>query len=84
MAAVPITQERHMVAERLARLESHVEHIQADVSELKAGLSRVDAKVDGLKDAMSKLNERMGMLRVWFLLTGAGLLAVMARGFHWI
>ncbi len=66
-----------MVEERLARLESHVEHVQADVSEMKTDLRGLHLKVDGVKDSIASL-------KVWFLLMAAGLLAVIGRAFHWM
>jgi uncharacterized coiled-coil protein SlyX len=36
------------VEERLARLESNVEHIQSDVSEMKIDIRRLNDKIDGL------------------------------------
>ena len=46
MPALKLEFEEVMVEERLARLESHVEHIQSDVSESKAisGASRQDRR----------------------------------------
>ena len=34
--------------ERLARLESNVEHIQSDVSEMKVDIRRLNDKIDGV------------------------------------
>jgi hypothetical protein len=36
------------VEERLARLESSVEHIQSDVSEMKVDIRRLNDKIDGV------------------------------------
>ena len=49
------------VEERVARLESHVEHIQFDVTELKADVRRLDGKVDAVKDVVSEL--RLDMIQ---------------------
>jgi phage shock protein A len=50
--------ERSM-EERVTRLESHYEHIQADVADVKADIRRLDQKIDGkfdsLKDSVSEL-----------------------------
>lgn len=35
--------------ERMARLATTVEHIQADVTELKASVSRLDSKIDAVR-----------------------------------
>jgi len=66
------------VEERLARLESDVKHIQSDVSEMKAHLLRVDAKIDAIIKSMSDL-------KVWWLVTLlATVLGAIGRGFKWI
>lgn len=49
------------VEERVARLESHVEHIQFDVTELKADVRRIEGKVDAVKDVVSEL--RLDMIQ---------------------
>jgi len=103
--------------ERIARLESHVEHIQSDVTDVKADVRKLsekidtevrklNEKIDALKDTVSnlttqiearfermngqievrfaKLNMSRALDKVWWLLSMASLLAVMARGFKWI
>jgi chaperonin cofactor prefoldin len=40
--------EEVSVEERLARLESNVEHIQSDVSEMKVDIRRLNDKIDGM------------------------------------
>jgi hypothetical protein len=40
--------EEVSVEERLARLESNVEHIQSDVSEMKVDIRRLNDKFDGM------------------------------------
>ena len=40
--------EEISVEERLARLESSVEHIQSDVSEMKVDIRRLNDKIDGM------------------------------------
>jgi chromosome segregation ATPase len=44
---------------RLAKLESHVEHIQTDVADMKVDLRRVDAKLDGIQKDLSGKIERL-------------------------
>lgn len=39
--------------DRTARLEEGVAHIQSDVSEMKIDIRRLDAKIDGLRDALT-------------------------------
>ncbi len=40
--------EEVSVEERLARLESNVEHIQSDISEMKVDIRRLNDKIDGV------------------------------------
>jgi hypothetical protein len=42
--------------ERLARLESKVDHIESVVTELKADSRALSAKIDNLKDAISSIH----------------------------
>src|SRR5262245_44142385 len=56
LAALKIESEENM-EERVARLEVSVAHIQMDVSELKAGQRQLDAKVDGVRDALTSFRE---------------------------
>jgi peptidoglycan hydrolase CwlO-like protein len=99
MPARKLEFEEVMVEERLARLEAHVEHIQSDVSELKGHIQRLDNKIDGLnlkvdgvKDSLAALTvtiqKTVTKLILWaitFYIGGiAGLLTVMAHGFHWL
>lgn len=79
------------VEERLARLESNVEHIQSDVSEMKVDIRRLNDKIDSLKDQVSDLALTMeksnSQLRIWtmtFYIGGAGaLLTFLAHSLHW-
>ena len=83
------------VEERIARLEAHVEHMQLDISDLKILVHKLNDKVDDLKESMNKrfaeidkqfLKLKIARIadRVWFLLTAATILGVMAHGFKWI
>jgi predicted nucleic acid-binding Zn-ribbon protein len=73
------------VEERIARLESHVEHIQTDVTQMKADIRRLDHSLSELRLAMEKSFSR---LTLWGLMLyvalAASLLGVMAKGFGWI
>lgn len=42
------------VEERLARLESHVEHMQSDIVEIKTDIRRLDQKIDSAKDSLNQ------------------------------
>jgi DNA anti-recombination protein RmuC len=51
------------VEERIARLEAHVEHIQADVSDTKVDIRRLNDKVDGLDQKLcAKIEDVKQML----------------------
>jgi hypothetical protein len=85
MAAIPRDLEKLVQEqERFARLESKVEHVQSDVTELKADLRAALAKFDAIKDGVSEMQASRGFDRVWWMGMAGGLLAVMARGFKWI
>jgi hypothetical protein len=84
-----------IVEEGMARLEATVEHIQSDVTEIKANLSRLDSKIDAVRDSLGTkidaLRDTLETLKrgrledkLWALLAMAALLGVMARGFQWI
>jgi chromosome segregation ATPase len=83
------------VEDRVGKLEAHVEHIRADVSESKIEIRRLNDKVDEVKDSLAKfalsveksfaeLKIGRALDRVWWLLICGTLLGVMARGFKWI
>jgi uncharacterized membrane-anchored protein len=92
MPALKLEFEEVTVEERLARLEANVEHIQSDVSEMKGDIRRLNDKVDGVKDSVAALTvtiqKTVTKLILWaitFYIGGiAGLLTVMAHGFHWL
>ena len=69
------------VQTRLTRLESDVQHIMTDVSDIKTELRRTNDKIDGLKDAIASM-------KVWaiglYVALAASLLLVMAKGFKWL
>lgn len=83
------------VEERLARLESDVSHIASIVSEIKLeqrdmrrDIKELDHTVRALdvkfEKSFASLKFDLAMNKVWWLLTCAALLGVMARGFKWI
>jgi uncharacterized membrane-anchored protein len=92
MPALKLEFEEVTVEERLARLEANVEHIQSDFSEMKGDIRRLNDKVDGVKDSVAALTvtiqKTVTKLILWaitFYIGGiAGLLTVMAHGFHWL
>jgi flagellar motility protein MotE (MotC chaperone) len=84
--------EDDFMQERTA-LEERVDHMQRDITELKADFRRLDAKVDAVKDDLTahrietrdaiatlRLDLKVGRWvdRVWWLLMSAALLGVMA------
>lgn len=74
--------------ERVARLEANVEHIQADVFEMKVDLRgmRNEIKELALTTEQSFADVRVGRMkdRAWWLLNSGMWLGVMARAFGWI
>jgi septal ring factor EnvC (AmiA/AmiB activator) len=94
--AVQVTSLERTVEDRVARLESHVEHIQTDITEIKTNVRRLEEKLDqrsdSLKDSISALH--LSMEKSFFKLTWWGftlyfalatsLLGVMAKSFGWI
>jgi hypothetical protein len=72
------------VEERLAKLETHIEHIQSDVSDIKTELRRLSDKIDAVVQGISDLRIGRAADRVWWLLMSAALLGIMARAFKWI
>ncbi|HEY4213610.1 MAG TPA: hypothetical protein VGM84_19185 [Steroidobacteraceae bacterium] len=55
--ALPATKqdypEDHPMEGRIARLETHTEHILMDVSELRVDVRRLDAKIDAVNQALT-------------------------------
>ena len=41
--------------QRLTRLETSIEQLQSDVTEIKLGIQQLDARVDGIKDSVDVL-----------------------------
>ena len=80
--------------ERIAKLETNLEHIQLNVSGMTADVRRLNDKFDGLQQQMNvfaitlekgfaKLETARAQDRIWWLLTCAAMLAVMARALEW-
>src|SRR5690349_21500695 len=74
--------------ERVARLEAHVEHIQADVTEIKGGIRRLDAKIDAgldrVRESIAALSDRMDRKFAWLIGLMLTLAAGCASGFLWL
>ena len=79
--------EQH-VEERVARLETHVSHMQKDLTEIKHDVGDVKKELTGLRVGMLKgfasLRWSDLMTRIWMLMGLAAVLGVMARGFKWL
>jgi predicted RNase H-like nuclease (RuvC/YqgF family) len=91
MATQAANLERTVEA-RISRLESHVEHIQSDITEMKANILRLDHKFDSLRDSLSEFRlateKTFARLTLWalalYFTLAASLVGVMAKGFGWI
>ncbi len=46
--------------ERIARIETHVEHIVADVADLRGSVTRLDAKIDALASRLDTKIDDLG------------------------
>ena len=57
------------LAERVARLETTVEHLQVTLTRIDAGMSKMQAKLDGMAGTMA---QGIGGLRVGLVLSQAG------------
>jgi predicted nuclease with TOPRIM domain len=68
------------LGERVARIESDVEHIKEVTTDLRVELRRTNDKIDGLKD---KLNSMATWAVLLYVALAGGLLTVMAKGFKW-
>lgn len=91
MSARKLESEAPNVEPTAGKLEAHLEHMQSDMSDLKTYVNRLNDKIDSIKEALAaidlrfeKLNSARAYDRIWFLLTAATLLVVMAKGFKWI
>jgi septation ring formation regulator EzrA len=79
------------VEERLARLESNVEHIQSDVSEMKVDIRRLNDKIDAVKDSIATqsltMEKSISRLTVWaimlYISMAGGFLTFLGRSLHW-
>lgn len=79
------------VEERLARLESNVEHIQSDVSEMKVDIRRLNDKIDAVKDSIAAqsltMEKSISRLTVWaimlYISMAGGFLTFLGRSLHW-
>jgi hypothetical protein len=98
-AAIRVFKVEPSLEARVARLEEKTDHLQSDVTAMKADIRGLKDAVAALRielrDSIAALRIEMkdgfaaintGRLRdkIWWLLMTATLLGVMARGFKWI
>jgi hypothetical protein len=81
---------------RVARIESDVQHIKADTTDLRVELRRTNDKIDEVRDVLTAkfdnkidgLRDKLHSATVWALLLyialAGSLLTVLAKGFKWI
>lgn len=67
--------------ERIARLETKVDHIESDIHEIKSDVRELRRDI---KDTNSKIDKSLTYLLSAFGTQFILLLGVMAHGFHWI
>ena len=90
-----LLEQENPVEERIARLETKVDHIQSDVAELKTDVRKFNENIESVKDSLTALalsvERSFAALkiarlvdRVWWLLIPGTLLGIMARAFKWI
>ena len=88
MPARKLEFEEPTVEERSTSRDPTVAHIQSDVSEMKADIRRLDAKIDAVKDSLAaqavSTEKSFSRQVVWIVGVAAALLTAMARGFHWL
>ncbi len=85
--------------ERIAVVETTLNHINVTLDEIKNSLTRIDNKLDSRFDSLTKkidyindkfdsrfdtLNNRIWTQFYWMIGGFASIVAVMAHGFHWI
>jgi hypothetical protein len=77
---------------RLLRLEDKVTVIATDVTELKGEVKSLRTRIeDGFQslrkemtDSSQSLRKEIGDAKIWALIIAAGVLGILAKGFHWI
>jgi chromosome segregation ATPase len=47
--------------ERTIRLEERVEHLQADVAEIRVDIRRIDGKLEAVKESVSSLEKKIDL-----------------------
>ena len=69
------------VEERVTRLESNVEHILMDVTEIKVSVHRLDAKIDGVQTTLGGKIDSLRDVVSNLAVTVANQAAAMEKGF---
>jgi multidrug resistance efflux pump len=81
----PAASQNAAMEARLARLETHTEHINANVADLRAGLGRLEIKVDqGFARVDAKIDRNFLILGGMIVSLSIGMAGLMAKGFHWL
>ena len=86
------TEEDLRRAEQLGKLTGAVEHLQADVTDIKARLFGVEGKIDAVRDSLEgkidALKDSLSSAKVWaitlYVAQAGSMLFVMAKGFKWL
>jgi predicted nuclease with TOPRIM domain len=75
------------LGERVARIESDVEHIKEVTTDLRVELRRTNDKIDAFGGKLDGLKDKLNSMATWAVLLyvalAGGLLTVMAKGFNW-
>jgi hypothetical protein len=66
---------------RLLRLEDKVTGIATDLKELKSEVKSLRTRME---DGFQSLRKDNSDTKVWALIIAAGVLGILAKGFHWI
>ena len=66
---------------RLLRLEDKVTVIATDLAELKSEVKSLRSRME---DRFQSVSKEISDAKLWALLMAAGMLGILAKGFHWI
>ena len=66
---------------RLLRLEDKVTVVATDVTELKSEVKSLRSRME---DRFQSVSKEISDAKIWALIIAAGMLGILAKGFHWI
>jgi hypothetical protein len=66
---------------RLLRLEDKVTVVATDVTELKSEVKSLRSRME---DRFQSVSKDISDAKIWALIIAAGVLGILAKGFHWI